>query len=171
MTDEQPERRPTEATPQPSTTWADLIESQRLKHEMAPNEFARHLDKGSPTKVSSGVMTKWRDGSLIAGADTVIHVAVRLEIPVTTALRAAKHAGLADYIESVTARAGTGPEYLEPLIARVRAITDGLTDEQRAEVERQMLVNVADAFTLAEVKAQRIRNATADTSNGSRNAS
>lgn len=72
-------------------------------------------------------------------------------------LREAGHDDLADYIEDVAGSTGTSASALEPPIARVRQITDGLTDGQRAILAGELLDQIGDLYLLAEKKAEMLR--------------
>jgi hypothetical protein len=151
--------------------WAAFIDTQLDQRDLGGSELSRLIDR-SPT-VDPSVITRWRQAKLLPTAEIAVRVAAVLDLPATLVLREGGHPDTADYIERVTARDGTGPDYLEPLIARVRALTDGLTDEQRRRLEEDLLRDASNWFTLAEVKAQRLRDkdTNPDTPTGKRTAS
>jgi transcriptional regulator with XRE-family HTH domain len=137
--------------------WAALINQELDKRSIGPAELAKLLDRHTLTP---RVVTAWTEAKAGASPDDAIRVAQALGLPATRVLRHAGHDTLADYIDEVAGADATDSAALEPLIARVRDITRGLTEQQRRTLEEDLLRQVGDWYLLAEAKAAQLRNDT-----------
>jgi hypothetical protein len=141
-------------------TWAQLVEAERIRpreghpNGMGNNEFARFLEH---PQIKGDVVARWRKGVYGASPELVIHFAARCGLPASLALRAARHEGLASYVEGVTGGTSTGAAALEPLVAQVRKVTDGLTETEKEALVEEMLARVGDVTAIIKLKAEEMR--------------
>jgi hypothetical protein len=141
--------------------WRRWLDDQLTQRGINNAEFTRLLNRPSFTK---DMVTRWRNGQSGASPNAAIRIAQIFELPATHVLHEAGHDDIAAYIEDVAGPAGTDAAALEPLIARVRALTQGLTSEQRTALEHDLLDQAANWFLLTEVKAARLLRTTQETS-------
>lgn len=137
------------------TRWAAFVRAQLEQRSLTQVEFARLIDR--PTNADKTVVNRWLGEKALPTAEIAVRVARVLDLPATQVLREAGQADVADYIEDVAGSTGTGATALEPLLAQIRQITDGLTGEQRAVLEKELLDQVGNLYLLAEKKAEMLR--------------
>ena len=138
--------------------WAAFVNEQLETRAATAAEFAKLLDR--PATLTPRVVALWTEGKAVPDANDTIHVAVALGQPASRVLRFAGHGDLAAYIDEVAGTTASDAGALEQLVARVRAITDGLTPEQRSALEQEFLEQIGNSYLLAETKATRLRRAT-----------
>lgn len=152
-------------TPKAQTTaakrqrWSIFITTQLREHGWTPTQFYRRINLPS---INQSMITHWLNAAAGASPEVAIRVAQVLELPATHVLREAGHEELAGYITEVAGNTADDISALEPMIARVRRLTDGLTPEQRSALERELLDQIGNWYLLAETKAERLRSIQGD---------
>lgn len=136
--------------------WSTFFSAALQRSGMSAAEFVRSADHPS---VTPAIVSMWQKGKSGVSAGLAIRTARVFGLPATQVLREAGQDGVADYIEDVADATGTSASALEPLISQVRKITGGLTPEQRATLERELLDQIGNLYLLAEKKAEMLRGA------------
>lgn len=136
--------------------WSKLFSATLQQSGMTAAEFVRRANHPS---ITPAIVSMWQKGKSGASAELAIRTARVFNLPATQFLREAGQNDVADYIEDVAGATGTSATALEPLMARVRRLTEGLTAEQRAALVQEMLDQVDNLYLLAEKKAERMREA------------
>lgn len=148
-----------QATADKRRRWSEFVNAQMRQRGWTPGEFCRRIDRPS---INPSMITHWTKANAGASPEIAVRVAQILDLPASHVLREAGHGELADYIDDVAGNTADDAAALEPLIARVRAITQGLDDTQRTALEKELLDQIGDWYLLAEAKAARLRRATED---------
>jgi transcriptional regulator with XRE-family HTH domain len=142
-------------TEQARARWSAFLRAQLDERNLTQADLARLVDR--PTTVDKSVVNRWLGQKLLPTVESAIRVAQVLRLPASVVLREAGHEETASYIEAVAGPAADDMAALEPLIARVRTLTEGLTPEQRKNLEDDLLQRAGDLFVLAEAKAAKLR--------------
>lgn len=137
--------------------WAAFLRPQLDQRSLTQSDLVRLIDR--PTTVDKSVVSRWLSGKLLPTAESAIRVARVLDLPATQVLREAGQEDVANYIQDVAGSTGTSASALEPVIARVQQITEGLSDEQRAILVEELLGQIGNFYLLAEKKAELLREA------------
>lgn len=134
--------------------WAAFFSATLQRSGMSAAEFVRQANHPG---ITPSLVSQWQGARSGIAAELAFRVARVFDLPATQVLREAGLDVAADYIEDVAGSAGSGAAALEPVIARVRQITDGLTPEQRAALTQEFLDQIGNLFLLTEKKAEILR--------------
>lgn len=134
--------------------WSKFFSAALQRSGMSAAEFVRRADHPS---ITPGLVSQWQNAKSGIAAELAIRTARVFDLPATQVLREASLDGVAAYIEDVAGATGTSAAALEPLIARVRQITDGLNEEQRAALTQELLDQIGNLYLLTEKKAEMLR--------------
>jgi transcriptional regulator with XRE-family HTH domain len=135
--------------------WSKFFSSALQKSGMSAAEFVRRADHPG---ITPALVSQWQKAKSGISAELAIRTARVLGLPATQVLREGGQGDVAAYIDDVAGATGTSAAALEPLIARVRQITSGLTDEQRAALTQELLDQIGNLYLLTEKKADMLRS-------------
>lgn len=135
--------------------WAAYVRAQLEQRDLTQTDLARLIDR--PTTADKSVISRWLSGKALPTAENAVRFARVLELPATQVLREAGQEDVAAYIDDVAGATGTSATALEPLIARVRQITDGLDEGRRAALTQELLDQIGNLYLLTEKKAEMLR--------------
>lgn len=154
MTNRTPRTPATEQAAKRRERWRAWFDNQMATRSLTNKAMVELLDRPGLTK---DMVSRWRSGESGASVEAAIRVARVFDLPATLVLREAGQGDVADYIEDVAGSGGTGAEAIEPLLARVRQITSGLTDAQRSALEQETLRRLADIYLITERQVEMLR--------------
>lgn len=144
-------------TEQARARWSAFLRTQIDERGLTQADLVRLVDR--PTTVDKSVVNRWLGQKLLPTAEIAIRIAVILDLPASLVLREAGHEETAAYIESVAGTAADNSAALEPLVARVRETTSGLSEEERRTLAQELLDQIGNSLLLVETKAERLRRA------------
>lgn len=134
--------------------WRAWFDKEMTARSLTNAAMVALLDRPGLTK---DMVSRWRSGESGASVEAVIRVARVFDLPATRVLREAGHDDVADYIEDVAGSKGTEASALEPLVSRVRQITGGLSEEQRATLAQELIDQIGNLYLVVEKKAEMLR--------------